>query len=75
MNCEGLRACTHFFVESVGKRDSAALRFDVGRAGAGKKLTVDCGVRSGCLRSDLGCLFEALSASPSGRYVVIRVCR
>ena len=28
MNCEGLRARTHFFVESLGKRDSAALRFD-----------------------------------------------
>jgi Protein of Unknown function (DUF2784) len=33
-----------------------------------------CSRRSGCLRDDPGCLFEALSASPSGRYVVIRVC-
>jgi hypothetical protein len=33
-----------------------------------------CSRRSGCLRDDPGCLFEALSASLSGRYVVIRVC-
>ena len=29
---------------------------------------------SGYLCGDPGCLFEALCASPSGRYVVIRVC-
>src|SRR6202011_645980 len=28
MNREGIHASTHFFVESLGKRDSAALRFD-----------------------------------------------
>src|ERR1700730_5670339 len=31
MNCEELRVCTHFFVESLGKRDCAALRFDKGQ--------------------------------------------
>src|SRR6202011_1609719 len=28
VNCEGIHACTHFFVESLGERDRAALRFD-----------------------------------------------